>query len=61
MVWFHKAADAGDAEAMTKIGFSYEQGYGVAQDQEQAVTWYRKAAALGEENAKKRLTALGIQ
>jgi len=38
-----------------------ETGQGVAQDSVQAIAWYHKAAALGDDYAKKRLAALGIQ
>ena len=56
-----KAAEAGDAGGMYSLGIMYEHGYGVAQDREQAVTWYRKAAALGDEHAKNHLAELGVQ
>jgi len=46
-----KVADAGDADAMFNIGCLYANGEGVAQDDQQAMTWYRKAAALGNADA----------
>jgi len=42
MVYYRKAADAGNAEAMGRIGFLYEQGQGVAQDYQQTHAWYLK-------------------
>jgi TPR repeat protein len=40
-------ATAGDPEAQTKIGISYETGQGAPKDYAQAVAWYRKAADQG--------------
>ena len=48
---YHKAADAGDAGAMTNIGAMYTKGHGVKQDHTEAMRWYRKAADKGEANA----------
>lgn len=42
-IWYEKAADAGSAEAMYYIGDMYEEGHGVAKDQEKANEWYRRA------------------
>ena len=41
------AAQQGDVNAQTKIGFCYAQGEGVAQDYAQAFNWWSKAAAQG--------------
>ena len=41
------------------LGACYEDGEGVGQDREEAVKWYRKAAANGNEDAKKALRRLG--
>jgi uncharacterized membrane-anchored protein len=41
------AADAGNADAMFNIGYLYDTGQGIAQDYQQAMTWYLKAASLG--------------
>jgi TPR repeat protein len=40
---------------MTYLGAMYENGSGVEQDHSQALAWYRKAAALGDEDAKASL------
>jgi hypothetical protein len=44
---------------MSNLGFMYENGEGVEKDRAQAVSWYRKAAAAGNEYALKRLKELG--
>jgi TPR repeat protein len=45
--WYEKAAAAGDATAMHKLGLLFEEGQGVAQDYAAARGWYEKAAAKG--------------
>ena len=42
--WYEKAADKGDAIAMTDLGELYDNGQGVAQDYAKAREWYEKAA-----------------
>ncbi len=42
---------------MTALGWCYAQGQGVEQDRAQAVEWYRKGAAAGDEHAKTGLRA----
>jgi TPR repeat protein len=44
---WRQAAEQGDAEAQTIIGFIYGTGYGVPKDEVEAVKWYRKAAEQG--------------
>ena len=61
MAWFHKAANAGNANAMYNIGVLYDNGQGIVQDYQQAMVWYRKAADAGNENAKKCLAELDAQ
>lgn len=51
-VWFEKAADEGNVEAMTELGLCYELGCGVEQSDEKALDWYTKAANLGHPTAK---------
>ena len=51
-------AEAGDAESEVELGLRYEQGKGVAQDQVEAVKWYRKAA---EQNLAAAQYNLGIR
>jgi TPR repeat protein len=57
--WFQRSASNGVSPAMTTIGVFYEDGWGVPRDVEQAVAWYRKAAALGEPAAQDNLKRLG--
>jgi hypothetical protein len=44
---------------MNNLGRMYERGRGVPADLEQAVAWYRKAAAAGDEKARENLKRLG--
>ena len=55
MAWFRKAAEQGDAEAQSNLGYAYDTGRGVPQDYTQAVAWYRKAAEQGEADAQYQL------
>mgnify|MGYP001451244388 CR=1 FL=1 len=43
-----QAAELGDAEAQYNLGSCFSRGYGVEQDTEQAVHWYRLAAEQGD-------------
>jgi hypothetical protein len=40
-------------------GLHVRNGFGVDKDLQQAIAWYRKAAALGDEVAKENLRLLG--
>jgi uncharacterized protein len=44
---FLSAAEQGDGQAAHALGFLYLTGRGVAQDNSQAIEWYRKGAQLG--------------
>jgi len=45
---------------MANLGEMYEHGLGgLPKDEAQAVSWYRKAAELGDDNAKAALKRLG--
>jgi TPR repeat protein len=44
---FLSAAEQGDGQAAHALGFLYLTGRGVAQDNSQAIEWYRKGAELG--------------
>eukprot|EP00613_Pedinella_sp_CCMP2098_P072156 CAMPEP_0171931710 /NCGR_PEP_ID=MMETSP0993-20121228/29683_1 /TAXON_ID=483369 /ORGANISM="non described non described, Strain CCMP2098" /LENGTH=59 /DNA_ID=CAMNT_0012571801 /DNA_START=69 /DNA_END=244 /DNA_ORIENTATION=- len=44
ILWFHKAADQGDANAQYILGILYKKGEGVTQDLEKAMHWFRKAS-----------------
>ena len=54
---YRKAADQGNADAQSLLGFMYYQGQGVAQNYKEAARWYRKAADQGNVDAR---TLLGI-
>jgi TPR repeat protein len=45
--WLRRGADAGDARAMSSLGFMYQIGHGVQRSDEEAVRWYRKGAEAG--------------
>ena len=49
--WYEKAADKGDADAMSNLGLLYGNGQGVAQDYAKAREWYEKAADKGDASA----------
>ena len=51
----NKMADAGDASAMNRLGFCYQNGIGVVKDETNAAALYRKGAALGDASAMTRL------
>ena len=51
MDWYHKAADAGSADAANNIGALHCYGRGVPQDYTEAMGWWRKAAAAGSAGA----------
>ena len=42
----------GDADAQFNLGFMYDNGRGVAQNDAEAVRWYRKAAEQGDAGAQ---------
>ena len=50
-----KAAEQGLAEAQNVLGVMYLHGRGVAQDDKQAVAWFRKAAEQGNAQAQRLL------
>ena len=53
--WFETAAEKGYARAQFNLAVMYEKGIGVATDKSKALMWYRKAAAQGNQEARKRL------
>jgi TPR repeat protein len=54
---YRLAAEVMDAKAMTRLGFAYWNGDGVAKDRAEAARWYRKAAEAGDPAA---MTNLGF-
>ena len=46
--WYRKAAEHGNADAQSQLGWAYENGYGgLAKNDSEAIRWYRKAAEQG--------------
>jgi TPR repeat protein len=43
---------------MYNVGVLWESGLGVAKDRDQAIEWYRKAAAAGNDRAREALKSL---
>ena len=48
-------AKQGDADAQNEVGRYYQKGIGVAKDDAEATSWYRKAAEQGHANAQDNL------
>ena len=48
IVWLHTRADSGDAQAQAALGWLYETGVAVGQDDALAVAWYARAAHGGD-------------
>ena len=44
MEWYNKGAEQGDRNAQYSLGQCYEYGYGVEQDYDKAIEWYKKAS-----------------
>ena len=49
------AAEQGDAVAQNNLGYMYDNGYGVPENDAEAIKWYRKAADQGHANAQYNL------
>ena len=56
VIWYRKAAEAGDGRAMANLGIMYETARGgLPKDDAQAVSWYRKAVDAGDGRGMARL------
>jgi len=55
------AAEQGNANAQTDLGWLYEQGNGVTQDFKEAMKWYRAAADQGSTRAQYNLGVMYFQ
>jgi len=58
--WLHKIAERGYADAQTKLGICYLEGFGVQKDKARAIELFLKAAKQGDEEAQKELDKLYI-
>lgn len=54
-LWARKAADAGLAKAMYAVGYFLEVGIGTPPDLPEAMSYFKKAAELGDKRAQQRL------
>ena len=48
LAWYRVAAEKGDASAQLRMGYLYQQGDGVEQNDSEALKWYRLAVAQGQ-------------
>jgi len=55
---FQRAAEQGLVAAQVKLGSMYALGQGVPENEQLAVTWYKKAAAQGSQEAQEALAIL---
>src|SRR4029077_16451113 len=56
--WLEKAAAAGKPWAQNTLGFLFERGFGVKQDEKQAERWFRTAADQGDAKAQANMERL---
>src|SRR5262245_21565596 len=56
--WYLKAVAKGDTRAMSKVGWLYENGFGLRQDYARAREWYEKGAEYGDAISMRNLGAL---
>ncbi|EGO31286.1 protoplast regeneration and killer toxin resistance protein SKT5 [Serpula lacrymans var. lacrymans S7.9] len=54
-LWAKKAADAGLAKAMYAVGYFLEVGIGTPPNMSESLSYYKKAAELGDKRASQRL------
>jgi uncharacterized protein len=52
---FRPLAEQGNADAQANLGFMYQNGQGVPQDDKRAIAWYRKAADQGNDYGQTNL------
>jgi TPR repeat protein len=64
-LFYRRAAEGGSAVAARALGKTFDPAFlsatgavGIRPDPDAALTWYRRAAALGDEEASKRITAM---
>jgi TPR repeat protein len=56
--WYRLAAEQGDADAQSNLGFMYANGRGVPENDAEAVKWYRLAAEQGNASAQYNLALM---
>ncbi|CAL1693776.1 unnamed protein product [Somion occarium] len=54
-LWAKKAAEAGLVKAMYAVGYFLEVGIGTEPNMSEAISWYKRAAELGDKRAAQRL------
>ena len=58
MKWYRLAAEQGDADAQYNLGWMYDEGQGVPQDNKEAVKWWRLSAEQRNERAQFNLSLM---
>ena len=58
--WLHMIAERGYADAQSKLGICYLEGFGVKKDKAKAIELFLKAAKQGDEEAQKELDKIYI-
>ena len=56
--WYRLAAEQGDADAQTNLGYMYEKGQGVPKNYKTAAKWYKLSADQGETTGMSNLGEL---
>jgi TPR repeat protein len=57
---FRKAAEGGNPKGQFFLGLEYIIGRGISENRNEAIKWFRLAAAQGHEDAKKQLKEMGV-
>ena len=58
--WYQRASEQQNTKAQCSLGWMYETGSGVEQNNEKSVFWFCKAANRNNREAQEKLTKLGI-
>lgn len=53
-------ARQGDVGAQIDVAERYRYGWGIIKDEQQAISWYRKAAVAGDKKAISALVEMGV-
>ncbi|GJJ73902.1 uncharacterized protein EMPS_06260 [Entomortierella parvispora] len=59
-IWAKRAADKNLAKALYALGYFTEVGIGPKKDLDEAIEWYKKAAAAGDKRATQRLEGVPV-